>query len=188
MNRNDAIGLSLYFLLFIVEPILLGICVRKIYDRSGTFWGLLSFGINISILVFFESHRATYMGVDTYAEVGTIMSFSAILIPAVLEVLRKGPHARAEDGFPINLRRGLFRIWITMFGPWTIFCALAFRDCARYQCPEYGPGDYIRILNYWDVATWFVGIPALAIIAGLAACWAIDGFRRSAAVEPLKRP
>jgi hypothetical protein len=181
MNKDAAmaIGLLLFLLLFIVGPIMLGICTRKIYDRSGIFWGLLAFGINVGILVFFETHRATYLVNDTAVEVGTVMSLSAILTLAVLEILRKGPRAPAEDNFPINLRRGLFRIWITIFGPWMVFCALTFRDCAQYRCPEYGPGDYIRILTYWDVATWFIGMPGLVFIAGLAACWVIDGFRRS---------
>jgi hypothetical protein len=176
---DGAVGLLFLVLLFLVEPISIGVCARKIYNHSGFFWGVLSFRMNIGALVFFEGHRASHLVGDTAAEVGTIMSLSAILTLAALEVLRKGPRGPAEDNSPINLRRGLFRIWITMFGPWTVFCALTFRDCARYRCPEYGPEDYIRILTYWDVATWFIGIPVLVFIAGLAACWAIDGSRRS---------
>jgi hypothetical protein len=187
MSENGAVVLFL-FLLFIVEPILLGMFTRKIYNRSGIFWGLLSFGVNVGILIFFESHRVAHLVGDAAAEVGTVMSLSAIVILAGMEILRNGPPPSNKNKSAVNLRRGLFRIWIAMFGPWTAFCVLAFRDCAQYRCPEYGPGDYIRILSYWDVAVWFIGIPVLAFAAGLAACWAIDGFRRSAPVEPLKQP
>ena len=119
------------FLLCIAEPILLGICAQKIYDRAGAFWGIIALGMNIGLLFFFEGQRASRLVGDTAAEVGTVMSLSAIVVLAVMEILRNGPPASNKNKSAINLHRGLFRIWIAMFGPWTLFCALAARSGAR---------------------------------------------------------
>src|SRR5438132_11390137 len=105
------------FLLCIAEPILLGICAQKIYDRAGAFWGIIALGMNIGLLFFFEGQRASRLVGDTAAEVGTVMSLSAIVVLAVMEILRNGPPSSNKHKSAINLRRGLFRIWIAMFGP-----------------------------------------------------------------------
>jgi hypothetical protein len=119
MNRNDVIVLFLSAL-FLVQPVLLAIGARRAYHRSGILWVLLVFGMNIGILVFFESRLPGSMWVEAAAQVGTAMSLSAISILAVLEVLRKGLCAPAEENSPVNLWRGLFRVWSTISGVWII--------------------------------------------------------------------
>src|SRR5215471_13254810 len=106
MSKDGAAGLLLLFLLFILEPILLGICAQKAYDRAGAFWGILAFGMNMGILVFFEGHRVSSSLVDAATQVGTVMSLSAISILSFFEATRNGPGTTAEQKSPINLRRG----------------------------------------------------------------------------------
>jgi hypothetical protein len=183
MSKNDAVGLLFVFLLFITEPILLGICARKIYHRSGAFWGLLTFGLNIGILVFFDTHLRSSSLLDAAAQVGIVMGLSSISMFATFELLRKGPHTRTAETFSINLRRGLFRIWVSVSGPWLILCAFEFsQNCKRYAgCDFFSNGDHFP--SYFDIGKWLIGPPMLAFGAGLAACWVIDGFRRSPPTE-----
>jgi hypothetical protein len=183
MTKDVAVGLLFLFLSFIVQPILLGVCVQKIYDRAGAFWGLLAFTINIGIFTFFEMHKSGQSLGDAAVEMGTTIFISTIFILALLEVLRKGPHTPTARSFPIHLLRGLSRIWLTIFTVWTVFCAISFNEYSEYSC------DYLHYFlsdkgicfeGYSDVANWFITIPALVFIIGLAACWAAEGFRRSA--------
>jgi hypothetical protein len=118
------------------------------------------------------------MWVEAATQVGTTMSLSAIAILAALEVLREGPQALAEENSPVNLWRGLFRVWATISGVWIIFCVIEFQYCSPY-CNYQPSPNYISFHNYWDVGKWFVGIPALAFVSCLALCWTINGFRRS---------
>lgn len=173
MNKDVGIGLLL-FLLFIVEPILIGICARKIYDRAGAFWGLLAFGINIGILVFFESCLRSSSLFDTTAEIASVMGLSVIFIFSIFEAFRSGPH---------NIKRGVFRICITISAVWTVFVVIEFLEYSKYSCEylHYFLSDKgICFESYWDVAKWFIGIPALVFVIGLAACWVVEGFRRPA--------
>ena len=50
----------LLLLAFVIQPILLGICVRKVHHRSGLLWGLLSFAADVGIPVFFEMHMPAH--------------------------------------------------------------------------------------------------------------------------------
>jgi len=57
LQNDGLIFLLLNLLLFIVQPVLLGIAAGKAYQRSGTLWGFLAFGINAGVLAFVESWR-----------------------------------------------------------------------------------------------------------------------------------
>ena len=170
---------GLLVLVCIVQPILLGICSRKIYRRTGVFSGILAVAMNIGMLVFFEKRVSALGLIDIAAEFGTVAGLSAILILAALEVLRKGPPATPAGTFPINLRRGLFRAWVLLSGPWIVFCAIEFWNCAPYRCYIFLPFGKIPFQSYFDVATWFIGFPILAFVIFKAVCWVVEGFGRS---------
>jgi hypothetical protein len=55
LQNDGLLALLLLLLLFIVQPVLLGIAADKAYQRSGILWGILAFGINAGILAFFEN-------------------------------------------------------------------------------------------------------------------------------------
>jgi hypothetical protein len=175
MNETEVvIGLGLLCLLFIVQPALIGVHAQRTYHRAGACLGILAFVLDVGILVFFETHRPSGLIFDFVAEAGTVVSLSAISVLAALEVLRNGPPARAEGTLRINFRRGVFRIWLLISGSWIAFCVIKFRDCPYWRHGDYSPFD-----NYLGVGEWFVGIPALTFITGLAVCWVFDGFGRS---------
>jgi hypothetical protein len=184
MSNSNLIALIL--MPFVIQPVLLGIYVRKHPCRSGILWGLLAFAINIGIITFFEMHKSGQLFGDAVAEVGTTIFISTMFILALLEVLRKGPHAPTAGSFPIHLWRGLSRIWITIFTGWTVFCAIAFHEYSKYSCEylHYLLSDQgICFRGYWDVAKWFIPIPALVFMIVLASCWVVEGFRRQKAFD-----
>jgi len=182
-DRDGAVTLLLCLVLFIVQPVLLAICAGKIYGRSGTIWPFLAFLMNVGILVFFESQLPSRSVADRADEVETIMIISAMFFLVSLELLRNGPPATAEKAF---LRRGLFRILVVISGGWIILCSAQFMYLPPYTC-YYHCGFFARAFfgagshdpNYLDVGKAFVGIPALAFVLGRAACWVVEGFRRS---------
>ncbi len=178
MDRDSVITLLFVFIQFVIQPVLIAIGARRMYHRSGTLWGLLSFGMNIGLWVFFDSRLRGFMWFEAAAQVVTIMSLSAISIFAALEVLRKGPHAPNEEGSPVNLRRGLFRVWTTISGVWIAFSVIEYIKLPPY-CYSCVSTNYISFKSYWDVGKWFIGIPALAFIFCVILCWTINGFRRS---------
>jgi hypothetical protein len=168
----------LLLLPFVIQPILIGVYAQKIQDRAGVIWGLLAFVLNIVIDAFFEWHMTASIILDAAAEVGTAIILSTMVILAILVLLGGGPQASAGQD-SINLRRGLFRIWILISSIWIIYCLTVYLyGChSGYACFFFSLGSRSPI--YFDIGTWLIGIPALAFVIGLVACWIIDGFRRS---------
>ena len=119
------------------------------------------------------------LGSDAVGELGTVIMISTIVILIVLKLLSKDlPPATGQD-FSIYLRKGLFRFWVVSSGLWIIVCATNFYlHCSRDSYKFFVGRTYVSP-SYLDIGEWFVAIPALAFVIGLAACWAIDGFRRS---------
>jgi hypothetical protein len=176
---------------FLIQPILLGIYAWKAHRRNGIIWGILALAMDIAITTFFETHMAgqwpadaakevsTVIISDAAAEIGTAIIISTMVTAAILVMLRNGPQAKAVGDFPINLQRGLLRIWALLSGSWIIFCAIEFlQNCnSRYACAFFGAGHNSI---YFDIGKWIIGFPALVFLIGLAGCWVVEGFRRSA--------
>ena len=147
--------------------------------------------MDIAITTFFEMHMAAQLTTDAAkdvgtviisdaaAEIGTSIIISTMVTLAVLVMLGNGPRAKAGEDFPINLQRGLLRIWVLISGLWIIFCAIEFlQNChSRYACDFFGSG---HSPIYLDIGKCLIGFPALVFVIGLAACWVVEGFRRSA--------
>jgi hypothetical protein len=174
------------FWLFIVQPFLLGVYAQRGHRRNGTIWGLLTLGMNIGIIAFFEVHMPAYWR-EAIAEFSLAELMSAIIIITTLALLRNHRSA-AGRSFATNLRSGLFRVWVVSSGLWLIVCAIQFYlHCSRYDC-KFFVGMGHSPVNYLDIGELFVGIPALAFVIGLAACWAIDGFRIRAHTDSTESP
>ena len=185
MQNDGVIALLLVFLLFIVQPVLLGIAAGKAYHRSGTLCGFLAFGINAGILAFFESQFRAGPIIEGADEVGTIIVISVMIILTILELIHNDPQCTINRDL---FRRGVFRVWSCVSAGWIILCALEFMqipgNCYVGRCDLFvrsffkvvGYGVY---LSYFDVGKAFIGVPVLAFLAALALCWVADGFRRS---------
>jgi hypothetical protein len=176
---------------FLIQPILLGIYAKKAHRRIGIIWGILALAMDIAITTFFETHMAAQLTADAAKEVGTVIIsdasaeigiaiiISTMVTLAILVMLRNGPQAKAGEDLPINLQRGLLRIWALISVSWIIFCAIEFlQNCtSRYAC-VFSASEHSPI--YFDIGKWLIGFPALVFVIGLAACWVVEGFRRSA--------
>ena len=177
---SDPNQITVILVPFVIQPVLLGIYARKDPRRSAILWGILAFAINVAIITFFETHMSGQLFGDAAAEVGTTIIISTIFVLVILVLRQNGPQATAEKDYSINLRRGLFRIWALISGSWIIFCAIEFlQNCnTRWACGFFASG--LIKLTYFDNGKWFTGPPALVFMIGLAACWVVEGFRRSA--------
>jgi hypothetical protein len=165
-------SILLILLPFVIQPILLRMYAQKIQHRIGIIWGLFALGMDIGIVVFFEMHLTAQLISDAIAEIGTAITMSTAVILIIFVIFQQDTlHTSAED-FPIRLRRGVFRIWISLTIPWIIFCAIQFDQNIYFFLNKYA------VPHYFQIGKYFVGIPALAFVIGLAACWVIGGFRR----------
>jgi hypothetical protein len=135
LQNDELVALLLFFLLFIVQPVLLGIAAGKAYHRSGTLWGLLAFGVSAGILAFFESQFSSRTMIESTYEVGTIVVLSAMIILTILGLIRNDPQSTINRDF---LRRGVFRIWSCVSAGWIILCAFEFTkiswNCYAVSC------------------------------------------------------
>jgi hypothetical protein len=184
VSREPVAGPLLW--LFIVQPLLLGVYAQRGHRRNGTIWSLLTLGMNVGIIAFFEMHMPAYWG-EAIAEFSLTELMSAIIIITTLALLRNH-RSIAGRSFATNLRSGLFRVWVVASNLWLIVCAMQFYlHCSRYDC-KFFVGMGHSPVKYLDIGELFVGIPALAFVTGLAACWAIDGFRIRAHTDSTEPP
>jgi hypothetical protein len=184
VSREPVAGPLLW--LFIVQPLLLGVYARRGHRRNGTIWCLLTLGMSIGIIAFFEMHMPASLG-EVIAEFSLAELMSAIIIITAL-ALRSNYGSIARRSFATNLRSGLFRVWVVAAGLWLIVCGMQFYlHCSRYDC-KFFVGMGHSPVNYLDIGELFVGLPALAFVIGLATCWAIDGFRIRAHTDSVEAP
>jgi hypothetical protein len=194
LQNDGLIALLLLLLLFIVQPVLLGIAAGKAYKRSGTLWGFLAFGINAGILAFFESQFSSRTMIESTGEVGTIVILSTMLIFSILNLIHSDPQSTINRDF---LRKGVFRVWSCVSAAWIILCVFEFTQIPfttmPWNCHQVTCDIFVRsFLNvesygvhpsYFDVGKAFIGVPVLAFLAALAVCWVADGFRRTTPTE-----
>ena len=194
MQNDGLIALLLLLLLFIVQPVLLGIAAGKAYKRSGTLWGFLAFGINAGILAFFESQFSSRSMIEKTYEVSTIAILSSMLICTTLKLIHNDPQSTINrDVF----RRGVFRVWSCVSAVWIILCAFEFTtipfttrpwNCYQVSCDIF-VRSFLNVVShgvhpsYFDLGKAFIGVPALAFLVALAVCWVADGFRRTRPTE-----
>ncbi len=171
----------LLVMLFIIQPVLLAVCVKRTYRLNAIVWGLISLASNIGYFLFFESHLSPHSLVNFAAELGTVMGTSITSILIVLELLVNRPQATTRSGL---FQRGLLRIWVLISAGWIILCTLEFAilPCYSYSCgffarAVFGGGSFAP--NYFDIGKGFVGVPTLAFVIGLAVCWVVNAFQRS---------
>ena len=194
MQNDGPIFLLLNILLFIVQPVLLGIAAGKAYKRSGILWGFLAFGINAGILDFFESQFNSRSMIERTYEVGTTGILSTILIGTILELIHNDPHSTINRDL---FRRGVFRVWSCISAVWIILCACEFStitfNTMSWNCYQVSCDIFVRSFltivshgvhpSYFDIGKAFIGVPVLAFLVALAVCWVADGFRRTTPTE-----
>jgi hypothetical protein len=194
LQNDGLLALLLLLLLFIVQPVLLGIAADKAYQRSGILWGILAFGINAGILAFFENQFSSRSMIESTYEVGTIGIFSSMLIGAILELIHNDPQSTINRDF---FRRGVFRVWSCVSAGWIMLCGFEFTkipfttipwNCYQVSCDIF-VRSFLKVEShgvhpsYFDVGKAFIGVPVLAFLLALAVCWVADGFRRTTPTE-----
>ena len=80
------------------------------------------------------------------------------------------PFAPREEVAPLNWRRGLFRLWLLVSAAWLMSWSIYFILSAMAQALN-TVGDFLAI------PVVFFGPPIALLLCGLAAGWAIRGFR-----------
>jgi hypothetical protein len=182
MNNPQPMIPLLLLLLFVMQPIMLGIYVTRVHRPGGLLWGIVAFGMDIAVLVFFELHMAAHTIADMAAEVGIAIILSTLSILAILELLEDGPKVKAGEDPLINFRRGLFRIWIFISGSWLIYCTIVYlKSCSSLYACEFFTSGHNPV--YLDIGTRLIGPPILAFLTGIVICWVVDGFKRSSSTE-----
>lgn len=87
---------------------------------------------------------------------------------------RSGSYCRGAS-CKMNVRRGLFRIWVALTITWLVFCAWI----DAFACFHRGGPwcDYWTWENYVRSAAFIFGLPLAAFALGLILLWIGAGFR-----------
>jgi len=83
-------------------------------------------------------------------------------------VFRKG--VPSTESSPLNWHRGMFRLWLLASAAWIMGWAIYLTLSAMAQALT-TPGDFLAI------PVVFFGPPIALLLCGLAAAWAIRGFK-----------
>ena len=83
-------------------------------------------------------------------------------------VFRRG--IRFAESATVNWRRGMFRLWLLVSAAWIMGWAIYLTLSAIAQALT-SPGDFLAI------PVVFFGPPIALLLCGLAAAWAIRGFK-----------
>lgn len=175
---------SVVLLLFFVQPLLFGIYSQKWRHRVGTIWAIGAFFTNLIMMVVFIAVSQLPYSITNLSIGSGVSIFIGTIAIVILLAQSKDPPARPKDDFSARLWRGVFRIWVLTSASWvTAWTIIYYQSCGpfvheRALCYFSRRRDHPTLESYFDIVIWFIGVPALGIVVGLAACWVIDGFRR----------
>jgi hypothetical protein len=90
----------------------------------------------------------------------------------------------------MNVRRGLFRVWLVASILWAAFATWSFWNscvpgpdgwlwCATGQDDWIMEMRYFKLTDAMRLAAWLLGAPLAAFIAGAAGLWVTAGFSRA---------
>ena len=83
---------------------------------------------------------------------------------------------RFAESAPINWRRGMFRLWLLVSAAWIMGWAIYLILSVIAQAMT-SPGDFLAI------PIVFFGPPVALLLCGLAAAWAVRGFKSEQAEQ-----
>ena|SRR2546421_5588201 len=91
------------------------------------------------------------------------------------------PFTASEEVAPLNWRRGLFRLWLLVSAAWLMSWTIYFILSAMAQALR-TVGDFLAI------PVVFFGPPIALLLCGLAAGWAIRGFKADGEAQATPAP